>query len=174
MNTYEERRTKFFADKLELHKKTLKVVDKLCCCDEKTKNELHSEQKEIIQYISEAQQAFKENRELKKLLETAIRDFQRVTKMCVGIQCDSCPHNYLRDCCEWQYKDEAMKLLKGEALQEFQPVVRCKNCKYYTDNINDPNLRKGFCNRIEMNCFDKRLPDDYCSYGEKIEIEGGD
>lgn len=68
MNTYEERRTKFFADKLELHKKILKVVDKLCCCDEKTKNELHSEQKEIIQYISEAQQAFKENRELKKLL----------------------------------------------------------------------------------------------------------
>lgn len=45
------------------------------------------------------------------------------------------------------------------------PVVHCKNCKYYTDNINDPNLRKGFCNRVEMNCFDKRLPDDYCSYG---------
>lgn len=57
-----------------------------------------------------------------------------------------------------------------QALKESNPVVHCKNCKYYTDNINDPNLRKGYCDRIEMNCFDKRLPDDYCSYG--IEVDG--
>ena len=58
----------------------------------------------------------KENRELKRLLKLAIADFECVTKMCDETQCENCPHNYMRnypcDCCEWQYKDEAEKLLK--------------------------------------------------------------
>lgn len=58
-----------------------------------------------------------ENRELKKLLKLAIEDFEKVTKMCDETQCENCPHNYLHNypcsCCEWQYKDEVEKLLKG-------------------------------------------------------------
>lgn len=56
----------------------------------------------------------KENAELKRLLGIAIIDFERVTKMCAGYQCDSCPHYYKGKYgyCEWQYKDEVEKLLK--------------------------------------------------------------
>lgn len=58
-----------------------------------------------------------ENNRLKGLLKSAISDFERVTKMYLGIQCDSCHHNFMRnydfDCCEWQYKDEALKLIGG-------------------------------------------------------------
>ena len=71
-----------------------------------------------------------ENKELKRLLGIAIADFERVTRMCEEVQCDSCPHNYLRNypcgCCEWQYKVEAEKLLKSETLAEFQPVVHAR------------------------------------------------
>lgn len=55
------------------------------------------------------------NLELKGLLKAAIADFEKVTRMCVGFQCDVCVHEYMRNypcnCCEWQYKDEAMKLI---------------------------------------------------------------
>ena len=76
------------------------------------------------------QELASENRELKRLLKLAIADFECVTKMCDETQCESCPHNYMRnypcDCCEWQYKDEAEKLLKSETLAEFQPVIHAK------------------------------------------------
>ena len=66
--------------------------------------------------VREYQELEYENRELKRLLGIAITDFENVTKTCDETQCDSCPHNYLRnypcDCCEWQYKDDAEKLLK--------------------------------------------------------------
>lgn len=112
---YEENRAKYFTNLIETHKKALEMVEKFCP-DEKIKQERRSEQSEIIQYITDAQQALKQNEELKRLLKLAIADFERVTRMCEGVQCDSCPHNYLRnyscDCCEWQYKDDAEKLLK--------------------------------------------------------------
>ena len=70
----------------------------------------------------------KENAELKRLLGIVITDFERVTKMCVGYQCDSCPHYYKgkNGYCEWQYKDEAKKLLKGETVADVQPVVHAR------------------------------------------------
>ena len=49
------------------------------------------------------------------------------------------------------------------------PLVRCKDCKHYTNNIHDPNLRDNFCNRVEQNCFDIRSPNGYCNYGERID-----
>ena len=80
--------------------------------------------------VREYQELAGENRELKRLLGIAITDFEFVTKMCDETQCENCPHNYMRnypcDCCEWQYKDEAEKLLKGDNVAEFQPVVHAK------------------------------------------------
>ena len=80
--------------------------------------------------VIEYQKLAGENRELKRLLGIAIADFEFVTKMCDETQCENCPHNYMRnypcDCCEWQYKDEAEKLLKSETLAEFQPVIHAK------------------------------------------------
>ena len=113
----------------------------------------------------------KENRELKRLLEIAIADFEFVTKMCDETQCESCPHNYMRnypcDCCEWQYKDEAEKLLKSETLAEFQPVVHAKwvLVRKYRDE-------DGYINEI-FRCSNCEIPRDaefsYCpSCGAKM------
>lgn len=46
-------------------------------------------------------------------------------------------------------------------------IIRCKQCKYFTNNINDSNLRNGYCNRKEAGFFYKVKNDgtDYCSYG---------
>lgn len=113
--TYEESRAEYFTKLIEAHKKALEMVEKFCP-DEKVKQERCSEQSEIIQYITDAQQALKKNEELKKLLKRAIEDFENVTKTCDETQCENCPHNYLHSypcgCCEWQYKGEAEKLLK--------------------------------------------------------------
>ena len=80
--------------------------------------------------VREYQKLAGENRELKRLLGIAIADFECLTKMCDETQCENCPHNYMRnypcDCCEWQYKDEAEKLLKSETLAEFQPVIHAR------------------------------------------------
>ena len=59
-----------------------------------------------------------------------------------------------------EYED---KIERGELVE----VVRCKDCKLYTDNINDDNLRNGYCTRLRHYNFDTRRTDDYCSYGER-------
>lgn len=53
-----------------------------------------------------------------------------------------------------------------------EPVVHCKDCKYFTNNIADENLRKNFCDRIQVNCFHRVNENDYCSYGAKMDKEG--
>ena len=124
--------------------------------------------------VREYQKLVGENRELKRLLGIAIADFEFVTKMCDETQCENCPHNYMRnypcDCCEWQYKDEAEKLLKGETLAEFQPVVHAKwvLVRKYRDE-------DGYINEI-FRCSNCEIPIDrkfsFCpSCGAKM---GGD
>lgn len=111
--------------------------------------------------VREYQKLAGENRELKRLLKLAIADFEFVTKMCDETQCENCPHNYMRnypcDCCEWQYKDEAEKLLKGdtvEAVAEFQPVVHAKwvLVRKYRDE-------DGYINEI-FRCSNCKIPRD--------------
>ncbi|MDE6148580.1 MAG: hypothetical protein K2F81_00580 [Ruminococcus sp.] len=58
-----------------------------------------------------------------------------------------------------------------EPAADVEPVVRCKDCEFYTNNSNDKNLRKGYCNRIPQYCFDKRKPDDFCSLGARMDGE---
>lgn len=75
--------------------------------------------------------------------------------------------------------DEIEKLVKSDnpmhheqvsiyAIRELETVeiVRCKDCKYYTNNIDDNCLRDGFCCLKEVGLFCKRKADDYCSRGE--------
>ena len=121
--------------------------------------------------VREYQKLVGENRELKRLLGIAIADFEFVTKMCDETQCENCPHNYMRnypcDCCEWQYKDEAEKLLNNETLAEFQPVVHAKwvLVRKYRDE-------DGYINEI-FRCSNCEIPRDeeffYCpSCGAKM------
>lgn len=49
-------------------------------------------------------------------------------------------------------------------------VVRCKDCKHYTDNMNEDNLWKGYCGKA-ISCFEFRKSTDFCSYGERKENE---
>ena len=62
----------------------------------------------------EALELTAENKKLKELLRKAVHDFRRVTKGCLGIQCDSCPHTATFNGCIWQYAEEALKLIGGE------------------------------------------------------------
>lgn len=122
--------------------------------------------------VRDYQELASENRELKRLLGIAIADFEFVTKMCDETQCESCPHNYMRnypcDCCEWQYKDEAENLLKSETLAEFQPVIHAKwvRVRKYRDE-------DGYINEI-FRCSNCEIPRDeefsYCpSCGAKMD-----
>lgn len=77
--------------------------------------------------------------------------------------------------CYYGLNKEASGLMEAKEIVQKTPaadvvsVVRCKDCKYYTNNIHDPNLRDNFCNRVEQNCFDIRSPNGYCNYGERID-----
>lgn len=46
--------------------------------------------------------------------------------------------------------------------------IICGNCKYYSNNIKDDNLRKGYCCRFEVGDFCTMNFNDYCSKGEPI------
>lgn len=67
-------------------------------------------------------------------------------------------------------------LLNTQQLLEFQAndptmtikIIRCKDCKFYTDNINDDSLRKGYCDRTTF-AFDKVSPDDFCSQAVRVQ-----
>lgn len=63
----------------------------------------------------------------------------------------------------------AEELIKNAPTIDSEPVVRCKDCKYFTNNIADENLRKNFCDRIQINCFHSVKENDYCSYGTKVD-----
>lgn len=65
----------------------------------------------------------------------------------------------------------AEELVKNAPTIDAEPVVRCKDCKYFTNNIADENLRKNFCDRIQVNCFHPVMENDYCSYGAKMDKE---
>lgn len=55
----------------------------------------------------------------------------------------------------------------NDAIAEMSTVkfVTCKDCKFYSGNINDDDLRDGFCCLKDVGYFCKRKFDDYCSRG---------
>ena len=73
------------------------------------------------------------------------------------------------DCLEQVYysKQDAIDCIECIPSADVMKVVRCKDCKHYTDNINDDNLRNGFCERLKNYYFDTHKPTDYCSFGER-------
>lgn len=77
--------------------------------------------------------------------------------------CPVCP-----TCNEPAYeKDECVFCgQKFKMEKDLVEVIRCKQCKHFTDNIGDRNLRDGYCNRKEVGSFCKVKDDgtDYCSY----------
>lgn len=49
---------------------------------------------------------------------------------------------------------------------EATAIVKCKDCKFYSNSIDDDRLRDGFCSRKEVSYWCRRKPDDYCNRGE--------
>ena len=102
----------------------------------------------------------------------------------MGVRCDACKlQDYLPDainacdnsenCLHRVTLEEAKKKLLSSDVVE---VVRCKDCKYYTEHYQDTYGEYGRCDHPQQNyeieCFDMWVetdPDDYCSYGERKE-----
>ena len=100
--------------------------------------------------------------------ENEVREIKAKLTEKVVYTCADCLHY---DACNYHMTEETE--LGVDACQhflcsrDFERVVRCKDCVMYTNNIEDENLRDGFCNRIAQFAFDFRNPDDYCSYGKR-------
>ena len=58
----------------------------------------------------------------------------------------------------------AVALAENASTIDALPVVRCKDCKHYQTDV---LFNSNYC------CGRRRKPDDYCSYGERKESEGG-
>ena len=66
--------------------------------------------------------------------------------------------------------DGMIRGLEQSKTVDAEPVVRCQDCKHYRD---------GICEKIEYimdgyyhGTFEEKRPDDFCSYGEKM--DGGE
>ena len=80
-----------------------------------------------------------------------------------------CNNGFEKDCIEQVYysKQDAIDCINCMPSADVVEVVRCGDCKHYTDNINDDNLRNGFCNRLKNYYFDTHKPTDFCSFGKR-------
>ena len=48
-------------------------------------------------------------------------------------------------------------------------IIHCAECRYWINNLQDPNLRRGYCDRPEAGIYCCRTAKDYCSKAEKVE-----
>ena len=46
-------------------------------------------------------------------------------------------------------------------------VIRCKDCKHWTNNIGNSELRDNYCNEEAHGFYYRCSGDDYCSFAEK-------
>ena len=55
-----------------------------------------------------------------------------------------------------------------EQLPSAQPdIIRCKDCKHWTNNIGDSKLRDNYCNDEAHGFYYQCSEDDYCSFAER-------
>ena len=53
-------------------------------------------------------------------------------------------------------------------LPSAQPeIIRCKDCKHWTNNIGDSKLRDNYCNDEAHGFYYQCSEDDYCSFAER-------
>lgn len=71
-----------------------------------------------------------------------------------------------------EYEKAAEYLIENDVVE----VVRCKDCKYYTEHYEGTYGEYGRCDHpqqeYEVECYDMWVatdPDDFCSYGERRE-----
>ena len=55
-----------------------------------------------------------------------------------------------------------------KALPSAEPeIIRCKDCKHWTNNIGDSKLRDNYCNDEAHGFYYQCSEDDYCSFAER-------
>lgn len=74
------------------------------------------------------------------------------------------------------FKDVFCRLVRGEPTIDAAKVVRCKECRHFrhygmTSRLVDgKHVKAGWCYRCTRYDDEYRmLPDDFCSYGERLE-----
>ena len=48
-------------------------------------------------------------------------------------------------------------------------IIHCRDCKHWTNNVNDSELRDNFCNEAVHGFYYRCSGDDYCSFAERKE-----
>jgi hypothetical protein len=68
---------------------------------------------------------------------------------------------------QWQSDVDALN-----GLPSAQPeIIHCRDCKHWTNNVNDSELRDNFCNEAVHGFYYRCSGDDYCSFAERKEDE---
>ncbi len=72
----------------------------------------------LSQVLDSCEQLISEKAEYKRLLKAAVKDIGDMSRYCLGINCDHCPHIHTLSrgyqSCIWQHEKEALKLIGEE------------------------------------------------------------
>lgn len=72
----------------------------------------------------------------------------------------------------WVRYRDVEKLIRNAPIVDAEPVVRCKDCKWWVREGNDSFGYAMFCDHdCSLGGQGIKKPEDYCSYGER---KGGD
>lgn len=71
--------------------------------------------------------------------------------------------------CSNEYCDRQSCPIWKAPAADVAPVVRCKDCKWFADNNNGEWFGCWLFQTIQIIPEDAPKPDDFCSYGERIE-----
>ena len=67
-----------------------------------------------------------------------------------------------------EFATKAMLISGVNALPSAQPeIIRCKDCKHWTNNIGDSKLKDNYCNDEAHGFYYQCSEDDYCSFAER-------
>ena len=56
-----------------------------------------------------------------------------------------------------------------EVLSEQPEIIHCRDCKHWTNNVNDSELRDNYCDEEAHGFYYQCSGDDYCSFAERKE-----
>ena len=59
------------------------------------------------------------------------------------------------------------EVITGELPSAQPEIIRCKDCKHWTNNIGDSKLRDNYCNDEAHGFYYQCSEDDYCSFAER-------
>lgn len=73
---------------------------------------------------------------------------------------------------EHHVQEHAMKIVYAEPTVDAVPVVRCRDCKYWSGQNDEPGevTAIGYCNHINHHIM-PLMPDWYCSDGAKMDLK---